>query len=426
MKYLVYGVGQIFNTCKNYIDGDIVGYVDSNKVGHIMSDGQVVSDKSVIYTTSYDFIIIASDRYRNEIYKFLTIELGVIDEKIKYIEDFINAEKFVANNKTKTSSYLASNSHRVKDYSYKRIFIVCPGKIQSGGPELLHQLAYHLSAMGFDARMAYVTDESDVSKLTPQDYKKYLNGNYTIFTEDLDKTGTLIIVPETMVEVIGKIKKARIYFWWLSVDNYLKKHNEKYFKWLMQKTDMHLYQSEYARIFLKELGVPEDKRKELSDYINDDYFCERCVKEDIIAYNPEKGRYFTSRIINALADFTFVPIQNMRRNQVIDLLKKSKVYIDFGNHPGKDRIPREAALLDCCVITGQRGAANNSVDVAIPLEYKVDEYDQDALLNVSRIIKDCITNYDNRILDFNEYKGNTKDEKRVFIEQIQGVFEGER
>lgn len=54
-------------------------------------------------------------------------------------------------------------------------------------------------------------------------------------------------------------------------------------------------------------------------------------------------------------------------------MSKSKVYIDFGNHPGKDRIPREAAISGCIVITGKRGAAAFAEDVCIPETYKFDE-----------------------------------------------------
>ncbi|MCX7738527.1 MAG: hypothetical protein N2Z80_03840 [Hydrogenothermaceae bacterium] len=58
---------------------------------------------------------------------------------------------------------------------------------------------------------------------------------------------------------------------------------------------------------------------------------------------------------------------------MIDILKKAKVYIDFGNHTGKDRIPREAAMLECCVITGRRGIAKYREDVPIPENYKIED-----------------------------------------------------
>ena len=61
----------------------------------------------------------------------------------------------------------------------------------------------------------------------------------------------------------------------------------------------------------------------------------------------------------------------MTEREVEDCLSQAKVYIDFGGHPGKDRIPREAALCGCCVVTGRRGAAGNDVEVPINQSYKL-------------------------------------------------------
>jgi len=63
----------------------------------------------------------------------------------------------------------------------------------------------------------------------------------------------------------------------------------------------------------------------------------------------------------------------MPREEVIKLLQKAKVYIDFDYHPRKDRLPREAAILGCCVITRKRGSAKFFEDVPIPDEYKFED-----------------------------------------------------
>ena len=57
--------------------------------------------------------------------------------------------------------------------------------------------------------------------------------------------------------------------------------------------------------------------------------------------------------------------------QVQAMLKKAKVYIDFGGHPGMDRIPREAALAGCIVVTNREGSAAFRQDVPIPSQYKI-------------------------------------------------------
>jgi hypothetical protein len=106
---------------------------------------------------------------------------------------------------------------------------------------------------------------------------------------------------------------------------------------------------------------------------------------------------------------------------VIKTLQKAKVYIDFGNHPGKDRIPREAAILGCCVITGKRGSAAFFEDVPIPDEYKFEDKEK----NIPKIIdkiKDCLENYEKRYEDFDYYREVIKNEPQKFIEDLRKIF----
>jgi hypothetical protein len=58
----------------------------------------------------------------------------------------------------------------------------------------------------------------------------------------------------------------------------------------------------------------------------------------------------------------------MSRKEVISSLTSSKIYLDLGIHPGTDRIPREAALLGCVIVTNKRGSAGNKIDVDIDEE----------------------------------------------------------
>ena len=72
-------------------------------------------------------------------------------------------------------------------------------------------------------------------------------------------------------------------------------------------------------------------------------------------------------------DINWVPLQNMTRSELVNVMRVAKVFVDFGYHPGKDRLPRECAANGCCVITGMRGSANYFEDVPIPSKYKFDE-----------------------------------------------------
>ena len=140
---------------------------------------------------------------------------------------------------------------------------------------------------------------------------------------------------------------------------------------MFMKNYFHFVQSSYAKDHLSMRGLESEF---LSDYLNPIHFNQSSkIKEDIILYNPVKGAKITKGLISANRDFTFIPLEKLSNIQVQDLFKRAKLYIDFGNHPGKDRMPREAAMADCCVITGKRGSANNSIDVPIPQKYKLDD-----------------------------------------------------
>lgn len=105
-----------------------------------------------------------------------------------------------------------------------------------------------------------------------------------------------------------------------------------------------------------------------------------------VVYNPIKGMHFTDEIVRRAnsnqrkGGITFTPIgkgpggrERMTGEEVAALLRRAKVYIDFGPHPGMDRLPREAALAGCIIVTNRRGAAGNETDVPIPSRFKFGE-----------------------------------------------------
>ena len=205
----------------------------------------------------------------------------------------------------------------------------------------------------------------------------------------------------------------------------MKYYNNKDFTYVynfLKDINLHLVQSKYAENHLRKLGIINIDY--LSDYLNTNFLLQDFdidKKENIVLYNPSKGYYFTYKIIKNAPNLKFIPIKNLSRNEVIELLKKSKVYIDFGNHPGKDRLPREAAILGCCVITGKRGSAAFFEDVPIPYEYKF----EDRIENIPKIIKkieECLEKYEEKYKDFDYYRSVIKNEPKKFEEDLKKIF----
>ena len=316
---------------------------------------------------------------------------------------------------------------------FKKIYILAPAGGVTGGPELLHQLGATLRQLGQDAYITYVPF-GDQQKC-PKPYIKY---NVPIDQVD-DTFGNAVLIPEVYTAVANKFKKATPIIWWLSVDNYsyqgglsvfwikrrlielmhVLKGNRSPFLSALRKYE-HLTQSYYAREFLKDHGITSTM---LSDYLNEEHFLGRSVeKAKQIAFNPKKGQHITKALIKAHPDFQFVAIQGLDAAGVRELLERSMIYIDFGHHPGKDRMPREAAMAGCCVVTGRQGSAAFDEDVSIPAKYKLEEKSNTFQKEFRLLVINIFDNFDACSSDFSRYREMISNEKNVFQEQTQAFF----
>ena len=142
-----------------------------------------------------------------------------------------------------------------------------------------------------------------------------------------------------------------------------------------------------------------------------------CLEMTEFLYNPRKGFWFTKKIIDANPDIDFVAIEGMTPAQTKSLMRTSKLYIDFGDHPGKDRIPREAAICGCCIVTGRDGSAAYYEDVPIPDQYKIDRADE-SLPHIADTIRGTLVNYNRCIDDFRHYVQKINQEPVVFAKQV--------
>lgn len=316
----------------------------------------------------------------------------------------------------------------------KTILVSCLAHRHTGGLTLAHQLCAELVNQGFNAKMYYYfgCGQKKSNPVNPN-YEKY---GLSYVTKLEDNEETIIVVPETNVNILRKIHKAKRVIWWMSVDNYFKTLRSRRYKVedlyglrrfdFKQKDILHLAQSYYAIDFLKKSGVVEENIKYLSDYLDSEFLDNankymNCSKKDVVLYNPKKGWDFTKKIIDNSTDIEWLALENLTPSEMKDKLGTSKVYIDFGNHPGKDRIPREAAIMGCCVITGRRGSANYYNDVPIQDKYKYDE-NTCSIRSIYDLICDCIYNYDCHRKDFEGYIEYIRNEREQFIIDVKEIF----
>ena len=314
-----------------------------------------------------------------------------------------------------------------------KIYVGCLASKHTGGLTLAHQLCRELRNLGYEAYMYYYYGL--IQKRTYPVNEHYVKFDLPFVYMIDDEKDNVVIAPETNVEILRHLKYAQKVIWWMSVDNYfLTQHTLKgkiinvfglrRYR-INQPGIYHLAQSYYAMDFLRG-KVADSHLMYLSDYLDDEFMAsvhDRPIlqKTDKVLYNPSKGYEFTKKIMDSSPDLEWFPLKSLSPTQMREVMETSKVYIDFGNHPGKDRIPREAAISGCCVITGKRGAARFYQDVPIPEEYKFDD-NTESIPAIVRQIKSCITDYGNHFHDFDLYRTMIREEHHAFLVNVKEIF----
>ena len=351
----------------------------------------------------------------------------------------------------------------------KTIYLMAPSNFFTGGPLSTHQLASILNKYSkYDVKIFY----SPKTKINPV-HKEFKEFKLSHTFDIIDNKKNFLIIPEhysSLVEAL-RFKKIKKIIYWLSVDNYINskfRHenskiirafikipyfliylfnkitffyfgiltlkdylkiyynffNFKYFKELKQ-CKIHIAQSSYALNYVKnklinaKVILIEDQQRELYKKI----YKKKIklipkLKENIVSYNATKSNEFIFSIINYDKNIKFVPIRGLTAVQMTNLLIKSKIYLDFGYHPGKDRAPREAVLFGNCVITNLKGSALFYNDVCISKDFKFYESHRN-LININKLIYSVFYNYPRYFMKMNKYKNKILNENNVEIKQVK-------
>jgi hypothetical protein len=321
--------------------------------------------------------------------------------------------------------------------NYKKIQVVSLNSAVTGGPEALHHLVHELNSLGIRAEIIYFPFDQDCT--VPDQYTDFCKQPGRLE----DSIGNLVVFPEILPIEALKIKNADAAIWWLSVDNFLV---SKQINSLIDK--MHFYQkalrgqrpwgglnalknlthysqSRYSSEFLQTAGI---NFAELFEPINNRFLTNNSdllnaqTKRNEILYNPIKRFDITSSLIKSFPDIIFTPLKGFTRDELSRKLATSKAYIDFGHHPGRDRLPREAAMHGCCVVTGQLGAAKNAVDIPIPSQYKLDHTSPSFVQEFKILISDLFENTQKHIDLFQDYRSHIMAEPIVFNQTLSKLF----
>jgi len=258
-------------------------------------------------------------------------------------------------------------------------------------------------------------------------YRRYQCPFITSWNKVEDSSDNLVIVPEIWTQQLSQFRNIKKAIWWLSVDNHFEDgdvDNPLFFDFNSEANQgvIHFAQSTYAKDFLEHRGVKNAHM--LEDYLHQCYFKGKSdfKRESQAVYFPKKSKEHVELLKKNDPSIKWVAIENMKPYQVGLHMRKSKVYVDFGRHPGRDRVPREAVINGCCIIVGTRGSAKFYEDVPIPDKYKFSSVEKDAR-KVITTIHDCFTHYEERVKDMECYHSTVQNSEKKFEDQIRQIFD---
>jgi hypothetical protein len=334
------------------------------------------------------------------------------------------------------------------------IYIYCPGNVISGGVNSLHNLCSHLVKSGFQAGMVY-------HSVNPLIINHHQIQSYAVpvFEYPEDDPENLLIVSETEIAYLHRFPDIRKMVYWLGLNYFFSKPPYRWpfnYKLLRKAIRCRNYYGYSA-------GIHENLKRKLSWWAKNDpglwgngilhlsnsFYVAECLQKKgatrvYVLHNPVRNEYYTEhksfynkkrkivfgqktpRILIFLCRMLFnaqiVRLKHLPPETVKQHMLEAMVFAEFGYHSGRDRMPREAVLLGCIILTNTRGSAAFHQDIPIPSSYKI----PDKLFLYPAIIKriaHCLNNYENCFRDFRPYVIALEKEYKDFPESVKSVFQ---
>lgn len=316
-----------------------------------------------------------------------------------------------------------------------RVQVVSPAHCVTGGPESLHNLVGLANRLGYMAEIVY--HPFGQGHEVPQPYRKY----HTPVGRLRDEPDVLIIFPETLCMEALRIRHAVAAIWWLSVNHFaLTKYDSfhdkiRYFRSALKrkrplwgargmKRLLHISKSAYDRDYLAQRGLQSHP---LSGPISE-FYLRPCTpadfetKQNLILYNPRKDLRIAPQLRRRLPHCRFIPLAGLDESGLRQAYLSAKLYIDFGHHPGKERMPREAVVSGCCIVTGRRGSAANALDIPIPERFKIDETDPCFFDKLESAIAEVFDDFPRVTVEFEPYRAAVLSEPDVQAEEFSRLM----
>lgn len=329
----------------------------------------------------------------------------------------------------------------------REIYIVDGGSY-SGGGEAMFQLGCDLIERGYGVS---VIDMRKENQKLPAKFEKYMKQGlrYCNPTDVVDASSSVIISPESGTGYLFRYKQARKMIYWLSYEFYDGKFfwnsANTFFGGLKEsfwsncrrllhflrnivkyghirfpvRKAVNLSGSHFTSNMLKKHGISSVPLVHSIgvDFLNAGMYDSIAGRENIVLYNPAKPSRLTKKLVKR-NEFTYIPIQSLSVNQMLELFRKSKVYIDFGNFPGPERLPKETVYNGVNVLVWTLHAAATD-DVLIPSKYKLSTHV--SVRVAEETIADMLDHYSEQNKDFDEFRTMVQGMEKRYYEQLDQI-----
>jgi hypothetical protein len=329
----------------------------------------------------------------------------------------------------------------------RKIYVLYPRGLRTGGPEALHQLVDMLRELGEDAYL--VPHPTTASSPRAEQFGIY---NAPEAPAAIDAEGNVVVVPEVYLAELHSYKRATPMCWWLSIDysptftagrtalrstarplaafkdsliprlSAVKNHVGP--RSIKRSRIVHAVQSSYAWAFLfSHLNVVPSL---LSDYTPSAEFLSGgengSRNHRLVTFNPVKGGDIVREVMKVSdPSIEWRPIQGMTRTEVTATLRECGIYLDLGFHPGKDRMPREAALSGALTVVGRRGSGAFYADVPVPWEHKIMPGPTEVSSSAA-LLPQLMLDLPREIAKQDSYRAAILSEKERFKREVSDIF----
>lgn len=319
--------------------------------------------------------------------------------------------------------------------------ILCPMAARTGGPEACFQLSDALLGQGFDATM-WLIDDAELQMLR-QAQSTGQNLQTTAYAVPPRTTGIdeykgyrtrpflgwqagaryCFVLPEVYVDLIPFFRDTPVLLWWLSVDNALAPMARLNLNWLRAGNVAHGVQSAYADGFVRALGL---EPQPLSDYtvVAADAVPPLATRPLTVSFNAGGKVIYDIDGIAAdvrarVPEVETIRIAGLSRAQVYQAFRDSRVFVDLGSFPGKDRMAREALLLGANVIVGRAGSGAHAADFPYPNIYRMVPQSRAA---IAERIAHMLLNPEAHAIQFEPARAAVRREREVFFQEVLCLF----